>query len=126
MSRRLLEAEVGPLDTLYILRANTSGKPEDVLVNKIAGASHNPRESLASAWQTLQKRFGDYAIVARALLNRLNDFPIIRSCYQVEQFHLLYDLCSVLQINKAYCSELKCLDLQQGMSLVWGKLPESV
>ena len=46
ISRRMIEAKVGPMDSMYILRANTTGRPQQIIQDHIAAMSHNPYEAL--------------------------------------------------------------------------------
>ena len=123
--RRMAEAQTGPLDSMYVLQANTSGGPKKLISDKIAAFCRNPKTGLSITWKTLEQRYGNDIIVAQSLLSKLDNFPKIKNMSQVNDINSFYDLCTILQVNLLYCKELSVLNLNQGMSKVWQKMPDN-
>ena len=124
MRFRLLEAGVGPLDSLYILQSNSSGRPKKIVSQYISIGSHNPSVTLNNVWNELKKRFGSNVLVSNSLLSRLSQFKPIKSPSHITEMEDLKDLLQLIIANMEMCSELKILNLQRGMKSVWEKFPE--
>ena len=123
IGRRLLEAEVGSLDSLHILKANTKCRPKQVISRRIAAGSHNPKETLSQVWKDLRKRFGASSSVAESLMSQLNDLPPIKHNNQTQQLEDMLDMCRIILSNMGNCSELNFFNLHRGMKTIWSKLP---
>jgi hypothetical protein len=125
ISTRLLEAEAGSLDSMYILQANTSGRPKKVIDEALAAGIGSPRENLASVWKTLRRRFGANELVAESLLSKLEALPPARGASQVSQMEDILGICKHILFNMGHCHELQFMELQRGKKLVWEKFPQS-
>ena len=125
LERRIAEAQLGPLDTLYVLQANTIGEPKRLVTGNIAAFCRNPQAGLSTTWKTLQQRYGNDIMVAQSLLKKLRDFPLIKNASQINEINRFYDLCTILQANLAHCNELGVLNLSQGMRSIWQKMPDN-
>jgi len=123
--RRLLEAGSTTIDTLEILVANTKGEANELATAQMNACSGNPEKAFAKLWKSLDKRFGDHSAIAKALFDKIKSFPPIRSTSDTKQFRSFFDLCTIIENHKHNCIELQSLDLQEGMSRVWSKFPES-
>jgi len=121
---RLLETDCSALDSLYILKANTKAEPRRVVESYInVGIDHV--SALDKTWTELKKRFGSNILVSDTFLRKLKSFPNIRNVYHTSRMIELRDLCKQIQANMDQCSELKILELQSGMRIVWEKFPEN-
>ena len=99
---QLMEAEAGPLDSLYILQANTTGRAKKIVSVHLVTCIHDPAKSLQLAWEALKQRFGSDVVVATSAMQKLESFPQIRSPSQVsamEDFRDLLGMCRLIGIG---------------------------
>ena len=54
MSNKLMEAECSALDSTYILKANSVGRPKKLVTDYLAAGSASPTQTLADMWSALK------------------------------------------------------------------------
>ena len=123
INSKIMEAELSPLDTLFALKANTTGKPRKMICDFLTAALSNPARVLSEVWATLRKRFGSNALISKHLEDRLSSSKPITSPSQTEEIHNLLGLLRVIKANIPNCPNLKYIELQKGMEEIWQKLP---
>ena len=125
INARMLEASMGPLDIIHALKANTKGKPNQIISNYIDTGIINPGHVLEEIWSTFKRRYGSNDQVSANLRDEMMKSPKIRSEDEIDSMEELYGLCKLICANAEKCPSLRYYFLPEGMREIWEKMPNS-
>ena len=115
-----------PLETLMMLRENTTGAPRQVIKDHLAARDCITALDVSENFRVFSVRYGSSRKISEELLDRLDKFPVVRGNSQGAQLNSLYDLRKVIHFNIPKNPELFIMNLANGLALVRNKLPEKV
>ena len=127
INMRLLEVNASALDSLFIIKANTSGRPNGLVSDFLVAGVANPARALDQVWDIFKKRYGSNMLVSKHLKDKIStiqkvEFPL--STQKIQIMEDLLSLCRVILANMNRCPDLKYFDLQDGQRDIWSKMPE--
>ena len=97
---------LSPYDFLLLLRANTAAGPFDVIQKHMAIGGNNPTVMLENTLSELRSEYGCGVKIAKALVARLDSFPIVKSPHGTK-LKELHTLCLHIEANMSSCPELE-------------------
>ena len=125
INSRIIECEANSTETIFILKANTTKKPRELINMYLSAGLTNPSRILSEIWEDFKKKFGSNTKVTTHLVSQMKEFPKIRHPHQTEEMEKLMTLCKVIQLNMDRCPDLQLFGTGHGMREVWEKLPET-
>ena len=125
LENRTIGLNLSPYDFLLLLRANTAAGPFDVIQKHMAIGGNNPTVMLENTLSELRSEYGCGVKIAKALVARLDSFPIVKSPHGTK-LKELHTLCLHIETNMSSCPELEYFNCGYGFQKVWVKMPDSL
>ena len=124
MDLLLAEAQCDPLESLYILSYNTTGRPKTMLQDFLSNCN-DPVRTLRLAWQDLEKRFGSSIRVSNRLREKLQDLDRIQDPSDILPMEELLSICRSIMCGMESCRDLQYYNFRNGLEEIWSKMPNS-
>ena len=127
INMRLLEVNASALDSLFIIKANTTGRPNGLVSDFLVAGVVNPARALEQVWDIFRKRYGSNMLVSKHLKDKILTIQKVEFPLSPQKIHIMEDLlslCRVILANMDRCPDLKYFDLQDGQRDIWSKMPE--
>ena len=125
LENRTIGLNLSPYDFLLLLRANTAAGPFDVIQKHMAIGGNNPTVMLENTLSELRSEYGCGVKIAKALVVRLDLFPIVKSPHGTK-LKELHTSCLHIEANMSSCPELEYFNSGYGVQKVWVKMPDSL
>ena len=124
ITNRMNEINASPSDEVEILKANTRGKPLEIIREFVILGVDSSDSIVAKIWADFERRFGSEAKLSNHLFGTLESFPKIKSASQIDQLERLLSIGRNMKAGAIRFSSLKMMDYALGQKLIWNKMPD--
>ena len=121
---KIVDAEPNAAEELQILLGNTRGRPREIVQQAMMGTNINYEHAVAYVWKTLREQYGSETAIFSYLMEKLVKSPKIRSHTQTREMEDLYLLTSSIRQSIPQCTDLKIMELAQGLQQIWERMPD--
>ena len=126
VQQKLSCAPVTPLQMMQYLQQHTKGQPNEMISRHLDARGEITHEDVDQIWTEFKERFGSPERIARDLISKLKQFPVVKGNDLGSQLLHLYDLCSIIKFNLTKNQHLQIMNLDDGQRIVRSKLPSNL
>ena len=122
---RLLEIDATDSIEIQVLRANTQGRPHEIIRDLTIAGTFSPKTVVDNIWRDLDNRYGSEIRLTNHLFGKLHSFPKIKSPSQIEDIERLRSIGRHMEASAPRCTSLEVMNYPQSQIRLWDKMPDA-